>query len=1053
MASRIFRFLVLLLFGGTGLAVFRRLAGKVRGQQPGDRKPAARPSPKPVAARATARPRPRRRGPRFPVRRVLWIVGILLLAGTVTFALFTKTTTNTGNTYASAADFRAPTVDRAVIQPNGGNNASAGFVKQGQSYFVYANVTDTGNPASGISSVTANVCNVTSTSCSSVAMVAGSYTANSVTYNYRSAAQTASNPLSEGSKSYSITAADVASNSGNSSFNVTVDNSVPTVTRQIVCGGGDCSSTGYVGASKTYFVYAQVSDGASGVNTVTTDPRTITAAASATTAMTNTGGPWTIGGNSYNFRTAQLTADSGLVDASTKAYTVTAADNVTNSTSPSANATVDNTAPVKDNFLLNKTLAGRLSGAIGASDGYFIYADLSDAASGVETGTATTDVSTLSTGETSVSMCYSASGYAVNAFGGTGTTTYHYKSDNDGSPCDGTFTSLTTDSGLTEVSKTFTIAFKDNAGNSATGSNSLTIDNTSDPATLFEINNTSGGTIGRLEQNDKISYGMSSSVDPEGVLSGWFGDASTSGNVVVRLTDGGGTCVASSDQLQVYNAANSAPTNLGTVCLGGTGYNTSGSTITFGATGTPSNMAMGCLTACTDVTLGTQSAAAATQAGNTTAVWTPSGSFYDAAGNNYLTTAVTKTVDNTAPAISATRICGGTSCSADFVGQGKTYFVYANATDANAGIDGNTGVKADVSNITTGATSVALTTCSSNCAVNGTTYTYKSAQQTASNPISGTKAWTLSVTDKDSNKATSTPTATVDNTAPSVASSSIAKASGTGLYLNGKIKQGGTYYVYANVTDTAGSGVDTVTANVNNVTTGQTAVALNSGSFSVNGTAYNYRSAAQTANATLTNGAALTYSVTANDNAVNPTTLSTPTVTVDNTVPTANTTTKVAATNQTGTVSKPDVGDRIVYTYSEQIDPESILAGWTGASTNVTVRMNNNIACPGSVNANDNVTIFNTTNATQANIGCVDLLTTAYVTANVTFGQTGSTTLSTMSQAGNAITVTLGSTTGTTVATAGTRNMIWWPSASAFDAAGNAETTTSQAETDADTDF
>jgi hypothetical protein len=31
--------------------------------------------------------------------------------------------------------------------------------------------------------------------------------------------------------------------------------------------------------------------------------------------------------------------------------------------------------------------------------------------------------------------------------------------------------------------------------------------------------------------------------------------------------------------------------------------------------------------------------------------------------------------------------------------------------------------------------------------------------------------------------------------------------------------------------------------------------------------------------------------------------------------------------------------------------------------------------------------------------------------------------------------------------------MIWWPSASAFDAAGNAETTASQAETDADTDF
>ncbi|MEK6252321.1 MAG: hypothetical protein AABM43_10330 [Actinomycetota bacterium] len=1063
MAKRILRFLALLLFGGAGLAIFKRTSAK-RGRTDSRPKAAATPVAISASSEATASPKatsaspkPKRRSngwsPKLPVRRVLWITGILLLAGAVTFALFTQTTANSGNTYASAADYRAPTVDRSVIQPNGGNNASAGYVKQGQSYFVYANVTDTGNPASGISTVTGNVCNVTSTSCSSVAMTAGSYTVNSVTYNYRSAAQTASNPLSEGSKSYSITATDVASNSGtNSSFSVTVDNTGPTVST-IACGGTGCTSD-YVGAGKTYYVYSQVADSGTGVNTVTTDPRNITASASATTAMSSSGGPWTIGGTSYNYRSIQLTADSGLADASTKTYTVTGTDNVTNATMPTGTATVDNTAPTMSSLIIDKTLPGRLTGAIGASDGYFIYADLSDAASGVATGTSTTDVSTLTTGKTSVSMCYSASGYAVNTFGGTGTTTYHYKSDNDGSPCDGTFTSLTTDSGLLNgASKTWTIAFKDNAGNSTTGNNSVTIDNVSGTVTNFEINNTSGGTIGRLEQNDIVNFGMSESVDPEGVLGGWFGDNSTTGNVVVRLTDGGGTCVASSDQLQVYNAANSAPTNLGTVCLGGTGYNTSGSTITFGATGTPSNMAMGCLTACTNVTLGTQSAAAATQAGNTTSVWTPTGSFYDGAGNNYQATPVSKTIDNTAPTISATRICGGQSCSADFVGQGKTYFIYANATDANAGIDPNTGVKADVSNITTGATSVALTTCSSNCTVNGTTYTYKSAQQTANGTLSGTKAWTLTVQDNDSNKATTTPTATVDNTAPSVASSAIAKSTGTGLYLSGKIKQGGTYYIYANVTDTAGSGVDRVTANVNNITTGQTAVTLNSGSFSVNGTSYNYRSAAVTANATLTNGASLSYTVTGTDNAVNS---SGPSfnVTVDNTVPTANTTTKVAATNKTGgTASKPEVGDTIVYTYSEQIDPESILAGWTGASTNVTVRMNNNTACPGSANTNDNVTIFNTANTTQANIGCIDLLNTTFVTANVTFGQTGSTTLSTMVQSGNAITVTLGSTTGTTATVAGTRNMIWWPSASAFDAAGNAETTTSQAETDNDTDF
>src|SRR3954447_10031357 len=111
---------------------------------------AAQPGPARAAAAPPRNPprRRRRTSPPFPGRRIVAAALILLIAGATTFALFTKTSANSGNTYASAADFRAPTVDRAVIQPNGGNNASAGFVKQGQSYFVYANVTDTGSPAS-----------------------------------------------------------------------------------------------------------------------------------------------------------------------------------------------------------------------------------------------------------------------------------------------------------------------------------------------------------------------------------------------------------------------------------------------------------------------------------------------------------------------------------------------------------------------------------------------------------------------------------------------------------------------------------------------------------------------------------------------------------------------------------------------------------------------------------------------------------------------------------------------------------------------------------------
>jgi len=998
-------------------------------------------------------------------------VTLLLLAGATTLALFTNTSANSGNTYASSTDWKAPTVSGSVIQRNGGNNASTGWVKQGQSYFVYANVSDTGNPASGVGTVTANVCNVTSTSCSSVAMTAGSYTVNAVSYNYRSTSTvTASNPLSEGSKSYSITAADNNSNSGtNNSFSVTVDNTGPTVTRSITCNSSGCGAD-YVGAGKTYYVYAQVTDAGTGVDTVTTDPRNITAAASATTAMSTAGGPWTIGGNSYNYQSIQLTADSGLVDASTKNFTITATDNVTNATTPTDTATVDNTAPSVGTITLDKNF-GRFHNYIRSSASYFLYAEPSDAASGVDTTDMTANVAvdasnTLSTGKTSVAMCYSAAGYSLLDYHSNSSTTYHYKSDADG-VCDGSFTALTTDASIPGGTRNWNVTLSDNAGNSATGSQTANLKSTQNTASDAKISNASGGTIGKLELNDQINFNFNGSTDPLSILSTWDGSGSDgTGNVVVRLLDGGGTCnglSGTSDQLQVWNAANTAQlTTLGTVCLGGTGYNATTSTITFGATGTPSTMELG-LTNPDQITLGTSSnlsctggSGTCTQSTDTTATWTPGSGMYDLAGNNTLTTAASYSIDNTAPTISAIRLCGGQGCANNYVGQGKTYYVYANATDANSGINGTNGVKADVSNITTGASSIALTTCASNCTVGGTTYTYKSAQQTANSTLSGTPAWSVSATDNMSNKATSSTTATVDNTAPTVTVSTIAKSTGTGLYLSGKLKTSGTYYVYALVSD-AGSGADTGTANVavasNVISTGQTAVPMSAGIYSVNGTSYNFRSAAIAADSGLVDASTKTYSITGTDNAANSTTTSTFSVTIDNTAPTANTTTKVAATNQTGTVSKPDVGDKIVYTYSEQIDPESILAGWTGASTNVTVRLNNNTACPSSANANDNVTIFNTANSAQLPLGCIDVLTTGYVTANVTFGQTGSTTLSTMSQSGNAITVTLGSTTGTVTQVTGTRNMVWWPSASAFDAAGNAETTTSQAETDGDTDF
>ena len=59
---------------------------------------------------------------------------------------------------------------------------------------------------------------------------------------------------------------------------------------------------------------------------------------------------------------------------------------------------------------------------------------------------------------------------------------------------------------------------------------------------------------------------------------------------------------------------------------------------------------------------------------------------------------------------------------------------------------------------------------------------------------------------------------------------------------------------------------------------------------------------------------------------------------IDNTVPTA---TDIQAVNGTGTAKTIDAGDVVTFSYSEAMAPASILTGWTGTATTVTVRVNN----------------------------------------------------------------------------------------------------------------
>lgn len=267
-------------------------------------------------------------------------------------------------------------------------------------------------------------------------------------------------------------------------------------------------------------------------------------------------------------------------------------------------------------------------------------------------------------------------------------------------------------------------------------------------------------------------------------------------------------------------------------------------------------------------------------------------------------------------------------------------------------------------------------------------------------------------------------TAAADWVAPS-ASASVIRKSGGGL--PGFIKQGGMYYVYANISDAGNpaSGTSTVTANVSTITSGQTAVALSTGSWTVDGASYNYRSAQHTADAVLVDGSK-SFSLTMTDAASNTATQNGFTVTVDNIVPAGSDIQTVNVSG--GTNGRAELGDKVIYTFTERIEPDSVLAGWDGNSTNVVLRFNNS-------GGNDLVQIWSASNLSQLPLGQINTQGD-YISASITFGASG--TPSTMVQSGSTITITLGTVSDASkLKTHGVDAQLWTPSSAATDLAGN----------------
>lgn len=272
----------------------------------------------------------------------------------------------------------------------------------------------------------------------------------------------------------------------------------------------------------------------------------------------------------------------------------------------------------------------------------------------------------------------------------------------------------------------------------------------------------------------------------------------------------------------------------------------------------------------------------------------------------------------------------------------------------------------------------------------------------------------------DSKQNPQTVSAVADWTAPSAEASAIAPTSGgTPGYLKSSKP---TYYVYAKVSDSGNpaSGIGSVKANVSNITSGQTAVTLNAGAYSVGGVSYNYRSASLTAG-TLSAGSKA-YSLALADKAGNAESAAFSVTVLSGFAASGFATTNLSGGNE----GKPEKGDSAIFTYDSPPLPGSIVSGWSGASpVNVTATITQS-------SSNDRLEI------SGANLGSVELKGN-YVSKTVTF------TSSTLTMEGDSIVLTLGtpSSSSSLEDDNSSRAPVWKPSSSAKDLAENACSTAS----------
>jgi hypothetical protein len=142
-----------------------------------------------------------------------------------------------------------------------------------------------------------------------------------------------------------------------------------------------------------------------------------------------------------------------------------------------------------------------------------------------------------------------------------------------------------------------------------------------------------------------------------------------------------------------------------------------------------------------------------------------------------------------------------------------------------------------------------------------------------------------------------------------------------------------------------------------------------------------------------------------------------------------------ALLNGGGIAGRATQGDQMVVTFSDPVAPSTLCSSWSGSGDQVLDADNQVTVRVTSAAGSDTLTV--TATGCTFNVGSVSLGSTAYTTANATFGGAGAARSTvTWTAATRTLTVTLGATTSTSLATVASSTAIYTPSTSVQSASG-----------------